>query len=347
MEQMAEKPPRRGPVEERSAPGAHRRNRAVARSAAEIQRRKDAVTRRELFKFGAGAAIAGGITLGAFKLYEFFKGAGATDEEAEALAGGLHEHDEDGRTSERFLQMSESPLFFDQLKTFIRHYRDHGDLALALSPENGRAQTVNDPEGRSRIDFVREEVMKGLSDSDIPEDIRNELSFYAVGMFATESKYQRDLESGAGAVGLGQAIPDTYALYGKDEEEMRYLSHQVDLMRAMFKDYYAVMMHDAGPALQKIRTDYFPNLMEFNRQFFSLCLVNAYQVGLGNMMNVIKKFSELPVRTSLKSYDVFEAMALIAKDGALDGDYREESYNYAKQSSAFAFLLAASDTSAA
>lgn len=243
--------------------------------------------------------------------------------------------------------MSESPLFFDQLKTFIRHYRDHGDLALALSPENGRARTVNDPEGRSRIDFVREEVMKGLSDSDIPEDIRNELSFYATGMFATETKYQNGLPVGrSGAIGLGQAVPDTYSLYGKDEEEMRYLSHQVDLMRAMFKDYYAVMMHDAGPALQKIRTDYFPNLMEFNRQFFSLCLVNAYQVGLGNMMNVIKKFSELPVRTSLKSYDVFEAMALIAKDGALDGDYREESYNYAKQSSAFAFLLAASDTSA-
>lgn len=358
MEQMAERhSQRRRGIEERSAPGAHRRNRAVARSAEEIKKAKDAVTRRELFKFGVGAAMAGGITLGAFKLYEFLKTAGATEEEAEELATGLHERDRDGRTEERFLEMSESPLFFDQLKGFIHHYRrSGGELELALNPENGRARTVNDTEGRSRIDYVREEVMNGVTDDDIPADIRAELSFYAAGMFATETKYQMDLEVGrAGAVGLGQAVRDTYVRYGKTEEQMRYLSHQVDVMRGMFKDYYAMMTDQsedaevsAYAALRKIKTNYFRSKSEseFNTQFVSLCLVNAYQVGIGNMCTVIQKFADLPVVGSLRSYDIFEAMASVAKDGNLDGDYREESYNYAKQSSAFAFLLAASDTSA-
>jgi hypothetical protein len=104
----------------------------------------------------------------------------------------------------------------------------------------------------------------------------------------------------------------------------------------------------AYAALRKIKANYFRNKSEseFNTQFVSLCLVNAYQVGIGNMCTVIQKFADLPVVRSLRSYDVFEAMASVARDGSLDRDYQEESYNYAKQSSAFAFLLAASDTSA-
>jgi hypothetical protein len=356
MEQMAEKSPRRGPIEERSAPGAHRRNRAVARSAAEIQRRKDAVTRRELFKFGAGAAIAGGITLGAFKLYELLKGIGANEEEASSLASSIHERDSDGRIAARLEEMHDSPLFLEQLRAHMRHYRDGGDLALALRAENGRAATLNDPQHRSRIDYVREEVMAGITDEEIPADIRRELSFFATGMLGTETKYQNDLPiNSVDARGVVQAIPDTYEGYGKDEDQMRYFTHQVDVMRGMFKDYYAMMTDQseeaevsAYAALRKIKANYFRNKSEseFNTQFVSLCLVNAYQVGIGNMCTVIQKFADLPVVRSLRSYDVFEAMASVARDGSLDRDYQEESYNYAKQSSAFAFLLAASDTSA-
>lgn len=346
MRQMAEKPPRRRDIQERTAPGAHRRNRAVPRSAEEIKKAKDAVTRRELFKAGAGAVLAAGISLGAFKLYEFLKSAGATDEEAETLAVGLHERDPDGHTSERFLQMSESPLFFNQLKHFIKHYRDHGDLALALSPENGRARTVNDPEQRSRIEYVHEEVTNGVTDEEIPENIRRELSFYATGMFAAESKYQRNLRSGVGAIGLGQAMPDTYESYGKNEDDMRYLSHQVDVTRRAFKEHYATIVQGAREELRVIRTNYFRNNTDFELRFLTLCVVNAYQAGPGNMLNVIKAFSRVPVSENFRSFDVFETMTYLAKDGGFDPDYRNESYNYAKQSSAFAFLLAASDTSA-
>jgi hypothetical protein len=125
---MAERPSKRRGIEERSKPGVRERHPGRPRSQKEIDELKARAGRRAfLTQIVPAAVIAGGTTFGGFKLYEFFKGAGATDEEAGELALSIHERDTDGRTEERFLQMSESPLFFDQLKTFIRHYRDHGD----------------------------------------------------------------------------------------------------------------------------------------------------------------------------------------------------------------------------
>lgn len=350
---MSERPPKRStPTKEGSRDAGHRRRPARRLSPEEIKKLKDEVTRRALFEFAAGGVIAGGVTGLGFKLYDVFRKLGASDEEAQALSTKLHEHDASGRVTERLRQMSASPLFYEQLGHFMRYYREHGDLELALSYEHGRARTVDDSAGRSRIDYVREEVMNGVTNDTIPETIRTELSFYAVGMYATETKYQRDLESYAGAVGLGQHMPETYALYGKTEEQMRYLIHQVDVTRMMFIDYYRMMQSSAEKggireALEKICADYFSNNQEaFEREFLALCLVNAYQVGIGNMMTVIRKFSQLPLTNRIHSYDVFEMMTSLAKDGSVDPSYRTESYNYAKQASAFAFLLATSDTQA-
>lgn len=248
--------------------------------------------------------------------------------------------------TERFDAMRDSPLFREQLEIFIERYGG-AELELALKEENGRARTLNDPKNRSRIDYVYEEVMANVSEDDIPEAIRSELPFYAIGMFATESKYQNDLESEADAQFIAQAVPTTYEDHGYSEGDMRYLTNQVEFAGRYFITLYKTLMQEAGTALDDIQNRYFKDKSErFQKEFLTLCVVNAYQVGPGNMSNVIKRFAKLPKISGARSYDVFEAMTDLAKDGRFDPDYQLHSSQYVKKAAAFAFLLRAADTSA-
>ncbi len=244
---------------------------------------------------------------------------------------------------ERLTIMADSPLFMERLEEYIKKYRGD-ELALALHPENGRARTIGDDAGRSRIDYVREEVMRGANA--IPPDIRQELSFYVTGMFAEESKYRNDLESGVGAQFIAQAMPETYTLYGYTQADMKKLKIQVEFTRRLLTDSYNIITKDARKALSKIQELYFNDEAAFRTTFLSLCLVNAYQTGIGNMISVVQEFAKKP-RRNLQGYDVFEAMTRAAEDGSFDPHYKEQSAHYPKKSAAFAFLLSASDTSAA
>lgn len=282
-----------------------------------------------------------------------------SSDNARSVERNLLSREEPFVTKERLKAVERSPLFHEEYtkkaKRFSsrttttdeqgKTYEIASPLESALSA--GCQETVGDRERLSRIDYIRKHVMEDVTDEQLPEEIRQELTFLIVGLPAQESSYENDVVSSAKAVGLAQILPKIHKSYGFDEVEIKYLKNVTVFLREFFKHLYDILWSEAGDALDFIRANYFDTPEEFNRQFMTLVMINAYQAGPGNMAEVLRWFSKQKVRPSFKHYDVYAAMASAAgvKGGPVP-DYGKHSASYVKNVFAFAMLLNSCDTKA-
>ncbi|KND51930.1 MAG: hypothetical protein ABA06_01570 [Parcubacteria bacterium C7867-001] len=276
---------------------------------------------------------------------------------AASVERNLLSREESFVAKERLKAIERSPLFHEEYTKKAKRFssrttatNEQGGTYQIASPlesalSAGCQETLDDRERLSRIDYLRKHVMEGVTDEELPDEIREELTFLIVGLPAQESSYENDVVSSAKAVGLAQILPNIHKAYGFDEVEIKYLKNVTVFLREFFKSLYSILWSEAGDALDFIRANYFDTPEEFNRQFMTLVMINAYQAGPGNVAQVLRWFSKQKVRPTFKHYDVYAAMASAA--GAKGGpvpDYGKHSANYVKNVYAFAMLLNSCDT---
>jgi hypothetical protein len=256
----------------------------------------------------------------------------------------------DLRTKQRKEALQKSVEFKIKVDAASKQLITQGRLASSLSPNHGRRKTQGDSERRSRIDFVGDMVMHGVSDAELPKVIRDELADLNSGLPLVESMYNNNAIGAAGEETLSQILPDTYKEFGFNKETIKLLKNQVTVIRKMAIQAYAHMQKEIPQELKKIQADYFGESKEaeeaFQRQFLTLAIINSRQAGPGNMTNVIRNFSKEPPPEGVSGYDVFTLMTDLASGGEFDRNYKGLSSEYGFLVFAGADLLSEQDTSA-
>ncbi len=211
--------------------------------------------------------------------------------------------------------------------------------------------------GLSRIEYVREaiEFQGNLAKAPL---VVSELRRLMPGLCALESKFNDDVESGVGARGIFQFMPDTW------EKELGRpafvdgvsvpLTEQVEAAGELFSKMYDRLQYWCYEGenyyghnyLEEIKAA-FASQEDFETYFFVPCLVNAYNTGEQGMGEVVVAFAQsasfrkLKEAGNVRGYDLFQAMCDFARDSELSqlADYKEEAPQYVQRVFAFAELL--------
>jgi hypothetical protein len=316
-----------------NAPGRQTRAGALGHEDPEVAR-----TRRNVLGigFGAGVGVIGlGIGLSAQRGAERLRQLGNEVEQV--------------RLRTRLEALSKSHHFLSEVNKEKDALQRHGKLKNAL--KNGRVAKAGD--GRSCIDFIRETLMDGVTDEELPTHIRNELSDLFPGLPVIESVYDNNEVGKDGERTLSQILPEVYQKkkYGSfTDEQIMSLENQVIVMRRMAIEAYTEMKQQIPAELERIQTTYFGTSEEdkknFECEFLALAILNSRQVGLGNMLEVIRKFAHEPKRAGIRHYDVFHLMTKLASRGSYVSRYKKISGKYTLSVFAAADLLSEEDTSA-
>lgn len=153
----------------------------------------------------------------------------------------------------------------------------------------------------------------------LPDALQSELHRLVVGLVANESKFIGDLQSEAGARGIGQIMPKTYAEYyppeeGKDPQVSLAMSTQVDVIGKLMSDNYHYIVHEAGDAALAAVRARFSDEDSFMRDFMAPLVINAYNAGGPLMGEAVKKFVSVVDLDSLSgNKDLFLAVADFAE----------------------------------
>lgn len=210
--------------------------------------------------------------------------------------------------------------------------------------------------GVSRVEYVRNNVMftGALAISPVMEE---QLRHLLPGLCATESSFNDDVVSKRNARGIFQFMPDTWhkdlnrpafvegvsiplidqvdaagELFSKMHERIRYWSHEEQNWQG--RNY-----------LEDVKT-LFASQEDFERYFFTPCLLNAYNVGEKGIGEVIQAYAQSAVFHARQvgeknTFDVFQEMTEFAQASTLPqlDDYGEEASSYVQKIYAFAELL--------
>lgn len=207
-------------------------------------------------------------------------------------------------------------------------------------------KSVIGAEDKTRLEYVRERVGDHLN---VPATAKAELILLIPGLAAQESHFNNASESGVGAQGIFQFMPDTWRDFGYTPEDIRFLSKQVEAAGKYFSRAHVFFQNNAGQALSRAQQEYFNGSQEeFEKNFLAPLLLNSYNSGPGRMVSVIKWFTDhYPNRESLERLigthpegfgkDVYQALTRQAI-GNIPG-YGQDSSQYVVRLSALAELL--------
>lgn len=236
----------------------------------------------------------------------------------------------------------DSPYFTDEVIGYMNLYNDPGgrlDESLQYGDQRvvGRFWIIRFREPRSRIQYVRDELMRGEIVETIPEEVRQELSFLAAGMAAVESEFHNDEVSSTDAHGIFQITRSLYEGFGTTDDEMQYLSEQIEVVQRLFAEQYRRLTTALATENDRIRRDYFAdNESAFRRAFLAPLLLNAYQAGPERMIEAVRLFLRDPDQ-DVRGYDLFHAIAQRA-EGVVAG-YGSQSSAHVVKVYAMALLI--------
>jgi len=214
------------------------------------------------------------------------------------------------------------------------------------------------PEGYSRIDVVGKNGLTPIAPDDtrtrmaylfesfqinnVPEDISHMVRDFILGLAAEESRFNPDVESAAGAMGILQTMPDTTAQYEEKtgtRVNPRDLREQIHVAEYQFEVTYFHFQNELSEEFAQITDNFFDGDIEaFNRYFLVPLMINAYNAGQGTMTKVVEEFfaqytekaavAELLKVDELHGYDLYLAMSKTTAAEGWVGNYGQDSSSY-------------------
>lgn len=217
----------------------------------------------------------------------------------------------------------------------------------------GAGRAVDDDTGRSRLQYLREEL---TFDPELPPVIAAELRRLLPGLVAHESNYYDHARSSANARGPLQMLPATEAEY-RDEASKHppeSFEAQVAAVGPFFSDLYLQLTHKLGSeAWKKLQVPFIRfdtggvDEAAFQRELVVPLLVSSYNAGaarvaeaLGQYLETVDDLLDLPAGKDL--FLQFAAAAAADTEGLASG-YKYEAAAYVPEVYAKARLFAGSD----
>lgn len=219
-------------------------------------------------------------------------------------------------------------------------------------------KVVRDGDGLTRIEYIRERMIFVGNLAQVPL-VGSELRRLMPGLCALESKFNDDVQSGTGARGIFQFMPETW------EKELGREAFQKDMLIPLVEQAAAAgelfsKMYDrlqywcyegenySGQNYLEIIKGQFTSQAAFEKYFLVPCLINAYNTGERGIGEVVVAFAKSVTFQSAKKtvggggYDVFQTMCDFARDSELSqlSDYKTEASTYVQRVYAWAELLA-------
>ncbi len=203
-------------------------------------------------------------------------------------------------------------------------------------------------EKQTRIAYLLQKITENTS---LPKDILAELADIVPGLAAQESQYDSRSVSSAKAFGTFQFMPETWRSMGYTEADKSSFPLQVSAVSRFFETAHSFFDSAIAPELTAVRERFFDNdRAAFNKYFFVPLLVNSYNAGPGRVATVLTWFARtFPDKESLEKrigyyphgfgYDVYAAMASIARETKAVLGYGRHSSEYVVRSMAFAKLI--------
>ncbi|MCA9357946.1 lytic transglycosylase domain-containing protein [Candidatus Kaiserbacteria bacterium] len=172
----------------------------------------------------------------------------------------------------------------------------------------------------SRVEYV--EQMIQFEDS-VPAIVQAELRRILPGLCAQESKFNNGLTSVAGARGIFQFMPDTWAHYGGTPEEVHSLRRQVEIAGHFFSDLYREVLVNVGTEAIRFLEMKFGSRELLERQLIVPLMVNSYNAGSSRVADAVKEYiRSTEVEDMPDGQDLFLAIAdfaVASKRGRLGG----------------------------
>lgn len=141
-------------------------------------------------------------------------------------------------------------------------------------------------------EFTRQEYVQDaiVFDPEVPAVVQAELRRILPGLCGQESKFNNGLTSRAGAQGIFQFMPDTWASYGAEPHEVSSLRKQVEVAGRFFSDLYRQVLHHLGEeALQAYRQRY-QDEESFLMDLIVPLMVNSYNAGAARVGEAARLF---------------------------------------------------------
>ncbi len=227
----------------------------------------------------------------------------------------------------------EYETFADAVAAHLEHFKR--DLPYIL--EKGKKITLGDKEERTRLRYLREALELPKVDVVVEETIRRFLPAKA----AAESSLSADRESSAGALGILQFMPETWKEHARREDaNILSLVEQVYATESLITQIDRTLQNKCADALFTIKEVFFAGDEEsFNRDFYSLVIMNAFNAGAGTMSSVVNEFAKIfPDTTQVTQvlekgilpygHDVYKLMAHFGFKLKFHEEYGPESSNY-------------------
>lgn len=127
--------------------------------------------------------------------------------------------------------------------------------------------------------------------SEMSDTVANELRRIMPGLCAQESKFNNDVESAAGAQGIFQFMPATWAEYGGAPDDIHSLRTQVDIAGKHFASIYRRVIHHLGAeALETLRSR-FDDEDAFERDLLVPLIVNSYNAGSARVAEAARLYA--------------------------------------------------------
>lgn len=275
---------------------------------------KRGMSRRGFMGFLAKGAVGTAAVMHAPKLF--------TNDGVEVEAGTVPDYDEEAlhnllqqqeaeerETTEQFF---ESVHFNERVDEFLHEYEADMDYVR----EYGGRITVNDPEGRSRIQYVSQELQVDGVSPIVLAELRDRID----GLCFVESRFDAERVSRDGARGVMQIVPSTWDEHGNPTADPLSLVAQVEAAGSLFSQIHRHLQNECRDEMALIRAEFFHgNEEEFERYFLTPVLINGYNAGAGNMELLLKGFARAYGTQELaegifdegktpSGYDVFFAM---------------------------------------
>jgi hypothetical protein len=231
-----------------------------------------------------------------------------------------------------FEGVTNSKLFITEIVSEADRY----DRELPVVLKFAKVATTKDPEGRSRMDYVREM----LHAEGVPETAMAEIKKQMVGLAFEESRYDASRESEENAKGTLQIVPSTWEDLSNEGESVLSLVDQTRVAGELFAQTYAHLQNTVGDELMAIEAEFFHGDSDaFEQCFLAPVLINSYNAGMGTMAKLISWFARrhgsqeesiglLGQDKKLSGYDVFMAMAKRGEAEVPVRAYREDASAY-------------------
>lgn len=240
----------------------------------------------------------------------------------QVAAFGLHEEEQS------------EPL--DQFFTKVEEYRAQINPIDIESAEEFASKKVVGASEFNRKQYVQQEIKFTDWDEEtgtgVPPVVQAELRRLMPGLSAKESGFNAALTSKAGAKGILQFMPETWAHYGGKPEEQKSLKRQVEIAGKFISDLYKQLNHHLGEEVLGVLRAQASDDESFQRDIMVPLVVNAYNVGAKRMAEAVQLYLErTPLESVPEGKDLYLAIAEFAKnskEGRYLAGYQEQSFEY-------------------